>query len=186
MEYSRMIESIGEGNKIPVHCKIDMLLEMGDKPRPERERAKFCYYLGIRSLIGQRKIAETNSSAIKWRMMGAKNQTELDEILKDKRLSAVYEKWGSDYQYRILMGELRDNLLINYATKYRHTYVTCAIRNIDKFTDAIAEFISSRDAKAAKQRRKELDKEYRKMINDKLAVMRGESISKLPDEIEDG
>ena len=54
--------------------------------KTDYEKALFAMYAGIRSIIGNKDFAETSGSMIKCRMLGAKNQSELELILSEKNV----------------------------------------------------------------------------------------------------
>ena len=167
--YKRIHAQFGDASQIPTSCKIDMLLEMGDKPKSERERVLFCYYLGIRSLIGKnRKIIETTSDAIKERMMGVKNEQELDEVLKDKRLESVYINWTSYRKFRSFMNELEERRLVKYLGVGRRIYVSCVLLNKADFVKGVADLKYKTGSKSIDQKHKDSKREERKMVMDLL------------------
>lgn len=153
--------------QVPVSCKTSILMERQEEAGTEHERAKLCLYLGIRSLIGRSDIAVTTCEAIKSRMFGAKNKVELNGVLKDKKLSGIYEKWCTRYQFDKLMYELRSIRLVNKISFGRNTIVTCSLQDDNEFMEAIYKRINA--ANEADDRRKL--KEREKANREKLRAM---------------
>lgn len=183
--YKRLHAKLGDKIQIPTSCKIEMLLDMGESPKTERERVLFCYYLGIRSLIGKnRKIVETTSDAIKRRMIGAKNEQELSEILKDSRLSSVYTKWTTYSQYKTLTNELMEKRLVKLLGMGKRTYASCVLLNRADFVKAVADIREKVSSKSRDQRYKDSSKEERKMVMELLTQKRGVTDDHPPDDID--
>lgn len=169
-ETYQRIESGFKGEpQVPVSCKTSILQDRQDEPGTERERAKLCLYLGIRSLIGRAEIAVTTSEAIKGRMFGARNKEELQSVLKDKKLAGLYKQYCTRYQYENLLYELRVAGMVNKLSFGRNTIVTCSLQDDDEFNEAIAKRLNSANDKENRRQLKEREKANR----EKLRAMLG-------------
>jgi hypothetical protein len=169
-ETYQRIESGFKGEpQVPVSCKTSILQDRQDAPGTERERAKLCLYLGIRSLIGRAEIAVTTSKAIKSRMFGARNEEELQSVLKDKKLAGLYKQYCTRYQYDNLLYELRAAGMVNKLSFGRNTIVTCSLQDDDEFREAIAKRLNSANDAENRHRLKEREKANR----EKLKAMLG-------------
>lgn len=173
--YNRIESSFLGETQVPVSCKTSIILERQDNQGTERERARLCLYLGIRSLIGKSDIAITTGQAIKGRMFGARNQEEFETVLKDKKLSGIYDKWCTRYQYEKMLDELRIAGMVNKISFGRNTIVTCSLQDDDEFMEAIKSRLNA--AKDAEERRRL--KEREKVNRDKLRAMLESSDSQL-------
>ncbi len=162
--YHHIQNQFGESKQIPVSCKTSIMLNKCDNPGTERERAKLCLYLGIRSLIGKAVIAATTQKAVIWRMFGCRNDEELNEILEDNRLSAVFEKWCTRRQLNNLFDELRNDKLVNKITFDRQTYLTCALQDDNEFCEEIIRSRKKTSFAAARQELRERDKKMRERL----------------------
>ena len=165
--YQRIESGFHGEPQVPVSCKTSILLERQDAIGTQRERAKLCLYLGIRSLIGRSEIAITNWDAIKYRMLGAKNKVEFNSVLKDKKLFGIYDKWCTRYQCDKLMDELRSMRLVNKISFRRKIFVTCSLQDDNEFMEAIYKRINA--ASEAENRR--ILKEREKANREKLRAM---------------
>ena len=165
--YHRIESGFHGEPQVPVSCKTSILLERQDAIGTQRERAKLCLYLGIRSLIGRSEIAITNWDAIKYRMLGAKNKVEFNSVLKDKKLFGIYDKWCTRYQCDKLMDELRSMRLVNKISFRRKIFVTCSLQDDNEFMEAIYKRINA--ASEAENRR--ILKEREKANREKLRAM---------------
>jgi hypothetical protein len=128
--------SYGTG-QVPVSVTTSTLLHMRDKIKTEYDRVKVAMYLGIRSLAGN-GVAVTTAEAIKWRMMGARNEEELKDVLRKNKLNAIYQKWGSRYFYRMMLDDLISAKMIKQISYRRRTCVTASILDEAKFVEAVA------------------------------------------------
>ncbi len=162
--YQRMEKAFNGQKQLPVSCKTEFLLQKVKNCGTERERAKFCFYLGIRSLIGKKDLAFTNSEAIYWRMFGCRNDVELGEVLKDKRLAAIYGKWHTRRQYTNFLDELRLEGLVNKVTRCRETIVTCSLQDDAEFCEAIIRHDNEHRISAARQQLREREKAMRERL----------------------
>ena len=66
-----------------VSIKTGMMFDYYQNDKTDYEKALFAMYAGIRSIIGDKNFAATTGSMIKCRMFGAKNQNELEIVLKE-------------------------------------------------------------------------------------------------------
>lgn len=178
--YRRIDAGFFGERQVPVSCKTSILQERQDVPGTERERAKLCLYLGIRSLIGRAEIAVTTGEAIKGRMFGAKNKEELQTVLKDKKLASVYEKWCTRYQYEKMLEELVDIRMVNKITFGRNTFVTCSLQDDHEFMEAIVMRINSANYAEKRRRLKEREKNNREILKQMLKGSGSDSSIEIP------
>ena len=123
--------------QVPVSVAASTLLQMRDQLKTEYDRVKAAMYLGIRSMCGN-GVAVTTAEAIKWRMMGARNEEELKEVLRNKKLNAIYQKWSSRYYYRMILDDLITAKRIKQISFRRRTCVTASILDEAEFVAAVA------------------------------------------------
>ena len=123
--------------QVPVSVAASTLLQMRDQLKTEYDRVKVAMYLGIRSLAGN-GVAVTTAEAIRWRMMGARNEDEFKEVLRNKKIKAIFEKWGSRYFYRMMLDDLISAKMIKQISYRRRTCVTASILDEAKFVEAVA------------------------------------------------
>lgn len=158
---------LSKGN-IPVSCSKSMVFHFRDSIRTEYDRVKCAMYLAIRSLAGN-SVAITTSKAIQWRMMGAKNEEELKQVLRDKKLKTIYDKWSTKRQYRNILNDLVSSGLILEMPYNRRTCVTASVLDEKEFVLLVSERIrhihqTRRNAEAA-EKRKHLKDLFKKEIN---------------------
>ena len=137
LETCRTIQNqYGEG-QIPVSISTSSIFVFRDEMKTEYDRVKFAYYIGIRSLCGN-GVAVTTSTAIKWRMVGARNADELKLALLDKKIKSVWEKYTSKRKYYEIMNELISSKLIREMPYNRRICVTASVMDEAAFVEAIA------------------------------------------------
>ena len=142
--------------QVPVSISTHSFFGWRDSMRTEYDRAKFAYYVAIRSLCGN-GVAVTTSTAIKWRMVGARNADELKDILKDKKIKSIWEKYTTKRKYHEIMNDLISAKLINEMPYNRRTCVTASVMNEEAFVEAIAAkvrtmYAARRNAEATQSR----------------------------------
>ena len=159
--------AFGENN-VPVSCGIGTLLMLRDNMQKEDGRVKTAMYLAIRSLCGK-DVAITTSKAIQWRMMGAKNEEELKQALKDKKIKTIWEKWSSRRKYRAILNDLIASKMILEMPYSHRTCVSASILDESKFVEAVAAKIRNINGKrccaTAKQQRNKLKDMLNKEFN---------------------
>ena len=155
--YQRIEASFGGEKQVPVSCKTEIIQNVQEHTGTERDRARLCLYLGIRSLIGRSKIAITTGATIRGRMFGARNAEELETVLKDKRLAGIYDKWCTRWQFDNLLFELRFAKMVNKVSFGRNTIVTCELQDDEEFREAIIRRLNA--ASDAENRRKLIERE---------------------------
>lgn len=112
--------------------------------KTDYEKALFAMYAGIRSIIGNKDFAETTGSMIKCRMFGAKNKTELEFILSDKKVKSAYKQYTTDYHYKKMLKELVVRGFLQSEIGYnKRTYVSCKL-DMKGLEDAIVEHIKQK------------------------------------------
>lgn len=153
--------------QVPVSCERHLLFSFMEQSRTEYDRVKIAMYLGIRSLAAN-GLAVTTQQAIQWRMMGCRNQADLDEVMKDARLAAIWTKWSSRYFYRQVMDDLINNKLILQMPYGRHTCISASIADDEKFVDAVATKIRRLEAKPKRERAKQQQKKLETMLKARL------------------
>lgn len=134
----------GFKNQPLVSIKKDMMFDYYQNNKTDYEKALFAMYAGIRSIIGNKDFAETTGSMIKCRMFGAKNSTELESILKDKKVFAAYKQYTTDYHYKKMLKELvARGFLMSEIGYNRRTFVSCKL-DMKGLEDAIVEHIEQK------------------------------------------
>lgn len=109
-----------------VMIKIDTIFEYYHKKKSEFENILFAVYAAIRSLKGKgRDVVMTTQDIIFRRMVGAKNKQELDIILKNERIKAIYDKYNVRYQREKILNQLvARNFLSSKLGKNRRTFLS--------------------------------------------------------------
>lgn len=167
IDTGRTIHFAFGNNNVPVSCGIDTLLMLRDNMQKEDGRVKTAMYLAIRSLCGK-GVAITTSKAIQWRMMGAKNEDELKQALKDKKIKTVWEKWSSKRKYRAILNELIASKMI-LETPYSHrTCVSASILDESKFVEAVATKIRNINEKRCSATAKLQRNKIKDMLNKEI------------------
>ena len=149
--------------QVPVSVDRDMLFRLKDSMRTEYDRVRCAMYLAVRSLAAN-GVAITTQQAIQWRTFGCRNQQELDEALKDVRLSTIWKKWTSRYYYRHIIDDLIYSKLILQMPYSHHTCITASIVDDEKFVDAVAAKIRRMVAKPKREKAKEKQKKLQAML----------------------
>lgn len=132
----KYFEIYGSG-QIPVSVSPVLLFRFRDSMRTEYDRVRCALYLAIRSLSGN-DVAVTTSQAILWRMMGCRNKHELDEVIRDKKMKAIWQKYATRYYYRLMMDDLITSGLVRQISYHRHTCVTASVMDESKFIESVA------------------------------------------------
>lgn len=131
----------GFRNQPLVSINKKMMFDFYKNTKTDYEKALFSMYAGIRSIIGNKDFAETTGSMIKCRMFGAKNQTELEFILRDRKVKSAYKQYTTDYHYKKMLKELVVRGFLQSEIGYNErTYVSCKL-DMKDLEDAIVEHI---------------------------------------------
>ena len=131
-------------NQPLVSIKKEMMFDFYKNTKTDYEKALFAMYAGIRSIIGNKDFAETTGSMIKCRMFGAKNQTELELILNDRKVKSAYKQYTTDYHYKKMLKELVVRGFLQSEIGYnKRTYVSCKL-DMKGLEDAIVEHIKQK------------------------------------------
>lgn len=162
----KFYEMYGDG-QIPVSISTLSLFVFRDKMKTEYDRVKFAMYVAIRSLAGN-SVAVTTSTAIKWRMFGARNADELKSVLLCKKMKSLYEKWTTKYYYRMMLNDLIDANLIREINYHRNTCVTASILDETKFIEAVATKIRRISQAAKWQKVRQQKKQLQNMLQREL------------------
>lgn len=134
----------GFHNKPLVSISQKMMFDFYKNTKTNYEKALFAMYAGIRSIIGNKDFAETTGSMIRCRMFGAKNQTDLELILRDKKVKFAYNQYTTDYHYKKMLKELVvRGFLLSEIGYNKRTYVSCKL-DMKELEDAIVEHIKHR------------------------------------------
>lgn len=134
----------GFHNQPLVSISQRMMFDFYLNPKTDYEKALFAMYAGIRSIIGNKDFAETTGSMIKCRMFGAKNQTELELILNDRKVKSAYKQYTTDYHYKKMLKELVVRGFLQSEIGYnKRTYVSCKL-DMKGLEDAIVEHIKQK------------------------------------------
>ena len=145
-----------------------MLFDFYQNNKSDYQKALFAMYDGIRSIIGRKDFAETTGPMIKCRMFGAKNQAELECVLKDKRIRAAHTKYTTDYHYKKILRELTVRKFLKSELGYgRRTYVSCKL-DLDHLKYAIIEHKETMGLKAKEKQLRIKQLEAIKEINRRL------------------
>lgn len=134
----------GFHNQPLVSISQKMMFDFYKNTKTDYEKALFAMYAGIRSIIGYKDFAETTGSMIKCRMFGAKNQTELELILSDRKVKSAYKQYTTDYHYKKMLKELVARGFLQSEIGYnKRTYVSCKL-DMKGLEDAIVEHIKQK------------------------------------------
>lgn len=77
-------------------------------------------------------------------MFGAKNKTELEFILSDKKVKSAYKQYTTDYHYKKMLKELVVRGFLQSEIGYnKRTYVSCKL-DMKGLEDAIVEHIKQK------------------------------------------
>lgn len=134
----------GFHNQPLVSISQEMMFDFYKNTKTNYEKALFAMYAGIRSIIGNKDFAETTGSMIRCRMFGAKNQTDLELILRDKKVKFAYNQYTTDYHYKKMLKELVvRGFLLSEIGYNKRTYVSCKL-DMKELEDAIVEYIKHR------------------------------------------
>lgn len=134
----------GFHNQPLVSISQKMMFDFYKNTKTDYEKALFAMYAGIRSIIGNKDFAETTGSMIKCRMFGAKNQSELELILSDKKVKYAYKQYTTDYHYKKMIKELVVRGFLQSEIGYnRRTYVSCKL-DMKGLEDAIVGHIKQK------------------------------------------
>lgn len=134
----------GFHNQPLVSISQKMMFDFYKNTKTDYEKALFAMYAGIRSIIGYKDFAETTGSMIKCRMFGAKNQTELELILSDRKVKSAYKQYTTDYHYKKMLKELVVRGFLQSEIGYnKRTYVSCKL-DMKGLEDAIVEHIKQK------------------------------------------
>lgn len=134
----------GFHNQPLVSISQKMMFDFYKNTKTDYEKALFAMYAGIRSIIGNKDFAETTGSMIKCRMFGAKNQTELELILSDRKVKSAYKQYTTDYHYKKMLKELVVRGFLQSEIGYnKRTYVSCKL-DMKGLEDAIVEHIKQK------------------------------------------
>lgn len=154
--------------QVPVSISTDSYFVFRDSMKTEYDRVKFAYYIAIRSLCGN-SVAVTTSNAIKWRMVGARNADELRQVLRDKTIKSIWEKYTSKRKYHEIMNDLISSKLIQEMPYNRRTCITASLMNESQFVEALAAKIRTMNAarrnEAARQSRNNLQNKLKEELN---------------------
>lgn len=135
----------GFHNQPLVSISQKMMFDFYKNTKTDYEKALFAMYAGIRSIIGNKDFAETTGSMIKCRMFGAKNQTELELILNDKKVKSAYKQYTTDYHYKKMLKELVVRGFLQSEIGYnKRTYVSCKL-DMKGLEDAIVKHIKQKN-----------------------------------------
>ena len=93
--------------------KIDMLLQFMYDDKPTYEFELFAAFAGIKSIIGKKDFCSTTKAFIVMRMIGAKSQAALEEIIKSPAVKAIYDRYTKRYHFDKLIIELQKRHFIS-------------------------------------------------------------------------
>lgn len=136
--YKRLNKEYNDFKRCPlVMISKEMMFDYYLNQKSEYEKVLFATYAGIRSIIGNKQFCQTTRNMIFTRMVGAKNNEALVEILKDKKVNGIYGKYTKRYHEEKIINELRAKGYIKskIAIK-RRTYISCSL-DLDELAEEI-------------------------------------------------
>lgn len=122
----------------------------------ERNRMLLALYMGIRSIVGKADFYRTTKQAIKARMVGAKNDDELNLLFYNPALKDTYDHWTTRRRFDGLMSELMNRKMIVYCKDGNRIAISCSLSD-KEFADKL------RNVKV-KKRKKHIDVYSRKAV----------------------
>ena len=126
----------------------EIMIEYSHKQKSEFEKVLFATYAGIKSIIGNKKFCQTTQDMIFMRMVGAKNNDALIEIIKDKKVKGIYNKYTVRYQKeKILDNLLARNFLSSKVGINKRTYLSCSLTH-DELSEEIIRFFDENNIKS--------------------------------------
>lgn len=163
--YNKLHEKYNGFPKSPfVMIKTDVIFDFYKNRKTEFEKVLFAVYAGIRSIIGRKKkFCQTTHNMIFMRMVGAKNNEILPEILKDKNVKMIYEKYAEKrYQRDKVLNELvKRKFLSSKIGTGRRTYLSCSL-NFEELSDEIIRSFEESDIKNKEKSARSKISHYRK------------------------
>lgn len=160
-------ELYGTG-QVPVSVATCKLFDLRDAVKSEYSKVRVCMYIAIRSIAGA-GVGITTTKAIIWRMFGAKNEQELQEVLRDKKIKSIYETWTTKRKIRNLLNDLIASNMIREMPYHRRICVSASILEEKAFVEAVASKIRNMTAKrrnaTARQQRERLSGMLKDAIN---------------------
>lgn len=128
-----------------VMVRKEMMLDFYKNQKSEFEKVLFATYVGIRSIIGKKEFCQTTQNMIFMRMVGAKNEEALAEILKDKKVKGIYNKNNVRYQREKILNELvANNFLSSKIALNRRTYLSATLKH-DELKEEVVKFFNEKN-----------------------------------------
>ena len=141
-----------------VMIRKEMIFDFYKNDKSEFEKVLFSTYAGIRSIVGRNKFCQTTQDMIFYRMVGAKNNDALNEILKDKKVKAIYQKYNVRYwRDKILNELLARNFLTSKVAIKRRTYLSTSLNYKELEAEIKANFDKSIKSKIKLHKISELE-----------------------------
>lgn len=129
--YNQYSEEYSGFKNMPlVMIKTTTMIEYSNKSKSEFEKVLFATFAGIKSLMGRgNDLLETTQNMIFYRMVGAKNKEALTEILKDKKVKSIYNKYSVRYQRdKILNHLVAKNFLMSKLGYNKRMYLSFTLK----------------------------------------------------------
>lgn len=136
LAYKDKFEAVYGADSQPM-VKPSMLIDFRDSGK---DIDLFRAYIGIRSLIGQKKFTSTYKSVILCRMLGCKTEKALDQFKQtNKNAMEVYNRYSGRKRMDKLLFELMERGFILALSKkhQRYIFVTARFKDPAEFAEAI-------------------------------------------------
>lgn len=131
-----------------VMVRTKMMLDFYKNQKSEFEKVLFATYAGIRSIIGKKEFCQTTQNMIFMRMVGAKNEEALIEILNDKKVKGIYNKYNVRYQREKILNKLViNNFLSSKIALNRRTYLSATLKH-DELKEEVVKFFNEKNIKS--------------------------------------
>ncbi len=99
-----------------------------DNRNTERYRISLALYMGIKSIVGKDDVYRTTTKAIKARMVGAKNEDELNTLFFfNPEIKDIYDNWTTRKRFDGLMSDLMNRKMIVYCKFGNRIAISCSL-----------------------------------------------------------
>ena len=99
-----------------------------DNRNSERYRISLALYMGIKSIVGKDDVYRTTTKAIKARMVGAKNEDELNTLFFfNPEIKDIYDYWTTRKRFDGLMSDLMNRKMIVYCKFGNRIAISCSL-----------------------------------------------------------
>jgi hypothetical protein len=148
-------------NEVMPMIGIHILLHFRDNDKTENEIAQLLAYIGIRSILGQKKYMKTNKQHIIARMFGYSSV----KVLQDAESNELMKKYSTRYHYEKIIKSLAVEWNVcTYSNRTRGIFVSIAINFplVKLIEIAEQKKRSKREADYLKMKRDAIDKAMKK------------------------